>query len=241
MLQPGLFDRLKSPPPPCTCVFLILICPSFFVFHKYFNATDRFVVFWKKQSSVCQEFVKWQDDFFPLICISFSIYCSSKKNSGRTRHNMSRVSQETACHDFVNLMCFSFSIYSSKNENSRRTRHDRTRVCLYIHTYTYVCTARSREDESRNDHRNAKQNPRWSPQVSFQTAHLKRDMNFDHRGFRFVFRWPFRISSSQERVVFKSVCQECRECVSRVYPQVEWRGLTAFARRNNACIFRKII
>jgi len=27
----------------------------------------------------------------------------------------------------------------------------------------------------------------------------------------------------------------------RVYPRVEWRGFTAFARRNNACVFRKLI
>jgi len=26
-----------------------------------------------------------------------------------------------------------------------------------------------------------------------------------------------------------------------MYPRVQWRGLTAFARRNKACIFRKII
>jgi len=57
-------------------------------------------------------------------------------------------------------------------------------------------TARSREDETRNGHWNAKQNPRWSSQVSFQMAHLKRDMDIDHRGFRFAFRRAFRVSSS---------------------------------------------
>ena len=52
-----------------------------------------------------------------------------------------------------------------------------------------------------NGHRNTKQNPRWSSQVSFQTAHLKRDFNFHHWGFRFVFWKPFRVSSSRERSI----------------------------------------
>ena len=51
-----------------------------------------------------------------------------------------------------------------------------------------ACTARSVEDETRNARRNAKRTPEWSSQVSFQTAHLKRDLNVDHRGIRFVFR-----------------------------------------------------
>ena len=46
-----------------------------------------------------------------------------------------------------------------------------------------------------------KRNPRWSSQVSFHMAHLKGDTNFHHWGFRFVFRWPFRVSSSQQRAV----------------------------------------
>jgi len=41
----------------------------------------------------------------------------------------------------------------------------------------------------------------WSSHVSFWTAHLKRDMNFDHRGFRFAFRRVFRVSSSREWAV----------------------------------------
>ena len=68
-------------------------------------------------------------------------------------------------------------------------------ICIYIHT------ARSREDETRNGHWNTKQNPRCSSQVSFHKAHLKKDINFHHRGFRFVFRWPSRVSSSRERTV----------------------------------------
>jgi len=39
----------------------------------------------------------------------------------------------------------------------------------------------------------------------FQTAHLKRDMNFDHRGFRSAFRRAFRISFSRELAVHCSV------------------------------------
>jgi len=65
----------------------------------------------------------------------------------------------------------------------------------------FLCTARSREDETRNGHRNANQNSRWSFQVSFRTAHLKRAMSFDYRGFRFAFRRAFRVSSSRERAV----------------------------------------
>ena len=41
----------------------------------------------------------------------------------------------------------------------------------------------------------------WSSQVSFQTAHLKRDLNFDHRGFPFPFRRQFRVLSFQELAV----------------------------------------
>jgi len=72
-----------------------------------------------------------------------------------------------------------------------RARYDSSYVefsITRIMGFSILCiTARSREDETRNGHRNAKRNPRWSSQVSVQKAHLKRDMNFDHRGFRFVF------------------------------------------------------
>ena len=62
-----------------------------------------------------------------------------------------------------------------------------------IHTWmTDSYTARSREDKFRNGHCNAKQDYRWSPQVSFQTAHVKRDLNFDHRGSQFTFGRGFR-------------------------------------------------
>ena len=64
-------------------------------------------------------------------------------------------------------------------------------------------TTRSLEDLTPNARRNAQRNPRWSSQVSFQAAHLKRDKNFDHRGFRFAIRRAFRVSSSRERAVQK--------------------------------------
>ena len=62
-------------------------------------------------------------------------------------------------------------------------------------------TARSREDETRNGNRNAKQNPGWNSQVFFQMAYLKKDLNIDHHGFRFAFQRAFRVSSSRERAV----------------------------------------
>jgi len=52
-------------------------------------------------------------------------------------------------------------------------------------------TARSRQDETRNGHRNTNWNPEWSSWVSSQTAHSKKNMNFNHPGFRFEFRCPF--------------------------------------------------
>jgi len=64
-----------------------------------------------------------------------------------------------------------------------------------------MLSARSREDETRNVYWNANLNPRRSSQVSFRTAHLKRDMNFNHRGFGFALRRAFRVASSRERAV----------------------------------------
>jgi len=57
------------------------------------------------------------------------------------------------------------------------------------------CTARSREDETRNGHWNAKRNPRWLSQVSSQMAHLKRDLNFD-RGSSVIVKHLFVQMSS---------------------------------------------
>jgi len=54
------------------------------------------------------------------------------------------------------------------------------RITLHI---SQCVTARSRDDETQHGHRNAKRNPRWSSQVSFQMAHSKRDLNFGHQDF----------------------------------------------------------
>jgi len=72
---------------------------------------------------------------------------------------------------------------------------------FYVTLLYVTLTARSREDETRNGHRNAKRNSRWLSQVSFRMAHLKRDLNFDHRGVWFAFRRAFRVWSSRERAV----------------------------------------
>jgi len=78
-------------------------------------------------------------------------------------------------------------------------------VCKYHdfkHMNVYIHTARSREDATWSGHQNAKWNPWWSSQVSFRTAHLKRDLNFENSGFRFAFRRAFRASSSRNRAVY---------------------------------------
>ena len=49
------------------------------------------------------------------------------------------------------------------------------------HNHENPSTADFVEDETQNDRWNAERNPEWSLRVSFQTAHLKRGMNFDHR------------------------------------------------------------
>ena len=64
-----------------------------------------------------------------------------------------------------------------------------------------TATACSVEDETRNARRNAKRNPEWSSQVSFQTAHLKRNMNFDRRGFNLAFPRAFQVSYHREQAL----------------------------------------
>ena len=65
-----------------------------------------------------------------------------------------------------------------------------------------------------------KRNPRWSSQVSFHMAHLKGDTNFHHWGFRFVFRWLFRVSSSQQRAVLpqRMSCRRKKRMKTRKSP-----------------------
>ena len=89
--------------------------------------------------------------------------------------------------------------------------------CIYVYMYTCVSsskcntsyarilysvgTARSREDQTRNGYRNTKRNPRLSKLKSLFKWAVWKETCDDHRGFRFVFRWPFRVSSSRERAV----------------------------------------
>ena len=67
--------------------------------------------------------------------------------------------------------------------SSKDTEYDAIAAAVICHIWTSHI-ARFREDETRNGHRNAKRNPRWSSQVSFQTSHLKRELWW----FRFAFR-----------------------------------------------------
>jgi len=46
-----------------------------------------------------------------------------------------------------------------------------------------------------------KRNPRWWRLRSLLKWAIWEETCNDHRGFRFVFRWPFRVSSSRERAV----------------------------------------
>jgi len=88
-------------------------------------------------------------------------------------------------------------------------------ICIRIHTHIYSynntmphSTVRSRKHEVQNIHWNGNRNPaRWS-HVSFQTAHFKRNINFDHSRFHFEFRWPFRVSSLRNRagIITNSLC-----------------------------------
>ena len=52
-------------------------------------------------------------------------------------------------------------------------------------------TARSQRDWTRSGRQNGTQNPLWASLVSFQMAHLKRELNFVHRGCRLSFRDHF--------------------------------------------------
>ena len=83
----------------------------------------------------------------------------------------------------------------------------------YIYrTDMYTCTARSREDVTRNGHRNTKRNPRlWKLRSLFKWAVWKETCD-DHRGLRCVFRWLFRVSSSRERPVLHAI-----KCVHAIY------------------------
>jgi len=73
---------------------------------------------------------------------------------------------------------------------------------LYLkHNIQSTNTARSREDETRNARRNANRNPGWSKFRSLFKWAVRKESCDDHRGFRFAFWRPFRVSSSRERAV----------------------------------------
>jgi len=79
----------------------------------------------------------------------------------------------------------------------------RSQACKVLCRFKTVLiyTARSREDETRNEYQNTGRNPRWwKLTILFKCAIWKETCD-DHRGFRFVFQWPFRVSSSRERAV----------------------------------------
>jgi len=67
----------------------------------------------------------------------------------------------------------------------------------YYREHSTRGTARSRKDQTRNRNRSWNRSPEWSSHVSFQTAHLKRNVIVDHPRFQFEFRWPFRVSFSK--------------------------------------------
>ena len=59
----------------------------------------------------------------------------------------------------------------------------------------------SQEDETQNSRRNANRNARLSNFRSLFEWAVWEETCYDHRWFRFAFRWPFRVSSFRERVV----------------------------------------
>jgi len=128
---------------------------------------------------------------YNLLWMILIVYVFIHTTEGSFRNVLCKVS-------VYNILCFENSGCISIHDTKGSCHH----VLYKVSARNILCiTASSQEVETRNGHRNIKQNPPWSSQVSFHTAHLKRDFNFHHRGFRFVFRWPFQVSSSQERAV----------------------------------------
>jgi len=87
-------------------------------------------------------------------------------------------------------------------------------------------TARSREHETRNARRNADRNPRWSKLILLFKWAVQKEALDDHRGFRFAFRWPFRVSSSRERTVrapWQSVKNKSLETSDSLCNYSAWR------------------
>ena len=63
------------------------------------------------------------------------------------------------------------------------------------------CTARSRENETRNARRNGNQNPRWSKFMSLFKWAVWKETWDDHQGFQIAFWWPWQLSSSRDWAV----------------------------------------
>ena len=87
------------------------------------------------------------------------------------------------------------------------------------HASSHV-TCRSRENETRNGHRNANRNPRWSKFRSLFKWAIRKETCDDHRELRFAFRWPFRVSSSREQALVGgeiafTVCHGGRKSLER--------------------------
>jgi len=82
-------------------------------------------------------------------------------------------------------------------------------TCFPLQVEWFCCTfGRTRNSrtvqpvpETRNARRNANRNPRWSKSKSLSKWAVLKETCDDHRGFRFAFQWPFRVSSSQELAV----------------------------------------
>ena len=68
-------------------------------------------------------------------------------------------------------------------------------------------------------------NPRWSSQVSFQMAHLKRDMNFDYRRCRLAFRRAFRVASFRDRAVSHYMLTHTANVAKEPYIPLEKRDV----------------
>jgi len=102
----------------------------------------------------------------------------------------------TICSSFgKNELQLKASYESMPPCTARSSEYNLTRTTWVTHLY--VChelstSFRYPAPQTRNGHRNGNENPRWSWQVSCQTAYLKREPNFDHRGFRLHFDEHFK-------------------------------------------------
>jgi len=97
---------------------------------------------------------------------------------------------------------------TSKNMHTLILSQTHTRTHTHTYTLTHTqdviynnimrYTARSREDETRNARRNANRNPWWSKFILLFKRTVQKETLDDHQGFRFAFRWPFRVLSSRQ-------------------------------------------